>query len=438
LPPPASWPLRGRAPAVGSRPRRPRGPSQAEEQKKTGKYAKGKFTWNGLTIAIETPKDAVRSGKDKDGKAWSIVLKDHYGYFNRTVSGADDDPIDVFVCEDTPESELVFVVNQNDPTTGTFDEHKVILGTYTAAKAEEVYRRNYAKGWKGFGSLRAMTLPDFKKWLTTEPEKAAQPKKTAETPEEFWARNDAAKEKDKHSFLPHVRDGYIPCGACGFNYHEMPDDETCLKCGGKLGIRLRSMKRAQAKNVYSFTCRLVKRAEDSDRRPFTIAFDLDGTLAEKEEPFNPDTIGDPIPEAVEYARRFQEAGARIIIFTVRGNKRLVRKWLDRHDVSYDYINENPDQPADASGKVLADVYIDDRAVNGENPAEYGPEVLQRIEEDNPRTNNEPHGVLVVRQRTIIFAPTELLHLLEGANDANTETGTSADRDTAPTSFTTKD
>jgi hypothetical protein len=59
-------------------------------------------------------------------------------------------------------------------------------------------------------------------------------------------------------------------------------------------------------------------------------------------------------------------------------------------------------------------------------------------EGKTRTNNEPHGVLVVRQRTIIFAPTELLHLLEGANDANTETGTSADRDTAPTSFTTKD
>jgi hypothetical protein len=60
---------------------------------------------------------------------------------------------------------------------------------------------------------------------------------------------------------------------------------------------------------------------------------------------------------------FQRRGYRVIIFTVRGNKKLVREWLNEHEIPFDHINENPDQPEDASDKVLADVYIDDRGVD---------------------------------------------------------------------------
>lgn len=122
---------------------------------------------------------------------------------------------------------------------------------------------------------------------------------------------------------------------------------------------------------------LVKRADD-DKYPFTVAVDLDGTLAKKEEPFNPATIGEPIPGAIAWVTKFHEAGARIIIFTVRGDADLVATWLTKHKVPYDHINENPDQPKDSSGKILADVYYDDRAINATNHDKAGPEVLGRI------------------------------------------------------------
>jgi len=35
----------------------------------------------------------------------------------------------------------------------------------------------------------------------------------------------------------------------------------------------------------------------------------------------------------------------------------------KHDIVYDHINDNPNQPADASHKPIADLYVDDRGVD---------------------------------------------------------------------------
>ena len=99
-----------------------------------------------------------------------------------------------------------------------------------------------------------------------------------------------------------------------------------------------------------------------DRKP-TVAVDLDGTLAKMYDEFDPEKIEDPRRGARLVMQELRDAGYRLIIFTVRGDKQLVADWCDKHDIPYDYINENPDQPADASGKVIADFYIDDRAVD---------------------------------------------------------------------------
>ncbi len=102
---------------------------------------------------------------------------------------------------------------------------------------------------------------------------------------------------------------------------------------------------------------------DKPPPPFTIAVDLDGTLAKHFETYDDDSIPDPRPGARKWMRQFHDRGYRIIIFTVRGNDSLVREWLGRHEIPFDYINRNPDQPEGASDKVLADVYIDDRGVD---------------------------------------------------------------------------
>jgi hypothetical protein len=96
----------------------------------------------------------------------------------------------------------------------------------------------------------------------------------------------------------------------------------------------------------------------------TVAIDLDGTLATYEGWQGEEHFGRVRPHARETLQALRDRGCRIIIWTTRGNKTLVAEWLDSHDLIYDYINENPDQPKDSSEKVIADLYIDDRAIDG--------------------------------------------------------------------------
>lgn len=138
-------------------------PEPTEEQKKSGDYKKGLLDINGFGIAIENPKGSTRSGTDTQGNAWSVTMKDHYGEIQNT-EGADGDNIDVFIGEN-PESEKIFIVDQIDPATGKFDEHKVIMGVNDIKQAKRTYNRNYAKGWKGAAEITEMTPAQFREWV---------------------------------------------------------------------------------------------------------------------------------------------------------------------------------------------------------------------------------------------------------------------------------
>lgn len=127
-----------------------------------GNYRKGRFNYHGLRISIENPKGSVRSGTAADGTKWSNEMKSDYGYIRGTI-GADGDPVDVFIGDD-PKSELVFIVNQVNKS-GSFDEHKVVLGVIDAKQARQTYLANYKPGWTGAGSVIGMTMQQFKDWL---------------------------------------------------------------------------------------------------------------------------------------------------------------------------------------------------------------------------------------------------------------------------------
>jgi hypothetical protein len=82
-----------------------------------------------------------------------------YGYIRGTV-GVDKDHVDVFIGPN-PESEIVYIVNQNDPVTGKFDEQKVMLGFCTEAAAKEAYLKQYDRpGF--FGDIVKMDIDTFK------------------------------------------------------------------------------------------------------------------------------------------------------------------------------------------------------------------------------------------------------------------------------------
>jgi hypothetical protein len=136
-------------------------PTQA--QKEAGNYAKGHRSVQGLEVAIETPKGATRSGTDKHGTPWSVVMNHDYGYLKRT-EGADGDAVDVFLGPFADTSDRVFVINQIDQETGDFDEHKVMLGFRTPDEAKWAYLSNYSKGWR-CGPIKEMALDEFKTWL---------------------------------------------------------------------------------------------------------------------------------------------------------------------------------------------------------------------------------------------------------------------------------
>lgn len=136
-----------------------------DAQKEAGNYRKGHVSLQGLDITIETPRGGERTGTGKDGERWSVTMPAHYGYVRRT-EGADGDHVDVYIGGD-PDSDQVFVVDQYDPASGKFDEHKVVLGSGSEAEATALYDGGFSDG-SGPSRRRGvtpMTMAAFQDWL---------------------------------------------------------------------------------------------------------------------------------------------------------------------------------------------------------------------------------------------------------------------------------
>ena len=134
----------------------------SEAQKEAGNYKKGHIKINGFDVTIEQPAGSVRSGKDANGKEWSVTMNNTYGYIRGTES-VDGDHIDVFLGPDM-NSDMVYVVDQVN-TDGLFDEHKVMMGFSSLEDARSAYLSNYEEGWKGLGNITGVALDEFKKWI---------------------------------------------------------------------------------------------------------------------------------------------------------------------------------------------------------------------------------------------------------------------------------
>lgn len=144
-----------------------------EAQKKAGNYKKGHLSFGDYDYTVETPKGVTRSGKDEQGKPWSVTMHDTYGYILGKI-GVDGDHIDMFINDaadlDTFDGN-VYVVDQVNPETGEFDEHKVMYGYPSEEAATEAYLANYSKGWKGLGKVTSVHKATFDKWLESSDRK---------------------------------------------------------------------------------------------------------------------------------------------------------------------------------------------------------------------------------------------------------------------------
>lgn len=148
-------------------------PNPSEAQKKAGNYKKGHLSFGGYDFTVETPKGTTRSGKDEQGKPWSVTMHDTYGYILGKI-GVDGDHIDMFINDAADLDSFdgnVYVVDQLNPETGEFDEHKVMYGYPSVEAATEAYLANYSKGWKGLGKVTAVPKTTFDKWLESSDRK---------------------------------------------------------------------------------------------------------------------------------------------------------------------------------------------------------------------------------------------------------------------------
>jgi hypothetical protein len=185
-------------------------PEPSLQQLKDGEYRKGHVKIQEMPIAIENPKGSTRRGKAPDGKEWATKMKDHYGYVEFT-EGADGGPIDVFI-GDNPQSDKIFVVDQVNPTTGKFDEHKVVIGANNANQAKMFYNRNYDKNWQGLGNITEMSVEEFKQWSQSDAAKQPAAQIIGEQESAIDSRPDTrpaeqkTDQRSKSAVKPHRRD----------------------------------------------------------------------------------------------------------------------------------------------------------------------------------------------------------------------------------------
>lgn len=93
----------------------------------------------------------------------------------------------------------------------------------------------------------------------------------------------------------------------------------------------------------------------------TLAIDFDGTIADSK---YPDT-GTPKPGVKEALTKLQEKYL-IVVYSCRTNRNLtndphhakaiIEKFMKKHKIPYDYVDDG------SEGKIVAEYYIDDRAV----------------------------------------------------------------------------
>jgi SPP1 gp7 family putative phage head morphogenesis protein len=125
----------------------------------SGYELEGRYKFAGFNISVENKKGSIRSGTDKDGHEWHCKMHFDYGYIRGT-EGVDGDHVDVYIGDDE-EAKSVYIVHQNNPTTGKYDEDKVMLGFPSLHDAREAYLKQYDR--PGFlGKADIMPLEEFR------------------------------------------------------------------------------------------------------------------------------------------------------------------------------------------------------------------------------------------------------------------------------------
>lgn len=132
----------------------------------------------------------------------------------------------------------------------------------------------------------------------------------------------------------------------------------------------------------------------------TIAVDFDGTLVENRYP----KIGKPILFAFETLEKLQQEGHQIILWTYRSGVKLQEavEYCEEKGIRFYAVNKSyPEEEYEEtvmSRKILADIFIDDRNINGLPP--WG-EIYHQLVNPNSAAQELPkksNGLLQIFKR----------------------------------------
>lgn len=139
-------------------------PTQAQIDN-DNRYEKGHATFQGMDVQLENAQGGTRSGEGPEGP-WETKMPAAYGEIHGT-KGADGDKVDIYIGDKNPASKKIFVVDQYDPKTGKFDEHKAIAGVDTAKEAADLYDAGFSdkSGPSRRGDVTEMSVEKFKEWV---------------------------------------------------------------------------------------------------------------------------------------------------------------------------------------------------------------------------------------------------------------------------------
>lgn len=142
---------------------------KSDGQKDAENYPSGHGKYKGNSLTFEEAPGTVRESKADAPTKWKTPMTAYYGRIKGT-DAADSTPekkqhLDFYMGQN-PESDNVFVIDQYDLETQSFDEHKVMFGHNTQKEAEATYDRHFSdgKGKQRRVDVVPMTIEQFNTW----------------------------------------------------------------------------------------------------------------------------------------------------------------------------------------------------------------------------------------------------------------------------------
>jgi hypothetical protein len=124
--------------------------------------AMGHVDFQGLPISIENAPGTVRHWHSPEGDEGETLMLFAYGYIDGTV-GADGGGLDVYVGPD-PRAQMVYIIHQQNPHTGIYDEDKCMVGFPHEQAARMAYQFHFNRPDFAI-TVSPMSVDHFKRWI---------------------------------------------------------------------------------------------------------------------------------------------------------------------------------------------------------------------------------------------------------------------------------